>query len=112
MDIILLGITVVSLVVALVMSVAAWRVTRDEKKRSAARVAALSVAASATETADEMPLQIAADTKAVRESAVVGAQIGTCGTPIAPACSSPSPAVEPRCTGASSHTPPVFSAPL
>ena len=31
MDIILLGITVVSLVVALVMSVAAWRLMRDEK---------------------------------------------------------------------------------
>jgi hypothetical protein len=45
MDIILLGITIVSLVVALVMSVTAWRVTRDEKKRSAARVAALSLAA-------------------------------------------------------------------
>jgi hypothetical protein len=45
MDIILLGITVVSLGVALVMSVAAWRLTSDEKKRSAARVAALSVAA-------------------------------------------------------------------
>ena len=45
MDIILLGITIVSLVVALVMSVAAWRLTRDEKQRSAARVAALSVAA-------------------------------------------------------------------
>ena len=45
MDIILLGITIVSLGVALVTSVAAWRVTRDEKKRSAARVAALSVAA-------------------------------------------------------------------
>jgi hypothetical protein len=46
MDIILLGITIVSLVVALVMSVAAWRLMRDEKRRSAARVAALSVAAS------------------------------------------------------------------
>jgi hypothetical protein len=46
MDIILLGITIVSLVVALVMSVAAWRLMRDEKQRSAARVAALSVAAS------------------------------------------------------------------
>jgi hypothetical protein len=44
MDIILLGITIVSLVVALVMSVAAWRLMRDEKRRSAARVAALSVA--------------------------------------------------------------------
>ena len=41
MDIILLGVTVISLGVALVMSIAAWRVTRDEKKRSAARVAAL-----------------------------------------------------------------------
>ena len=46
MDIILLGITVISLIVALVMSVTAWRLMRDEKQRSAARVAALSVAAS------------------------------------------------------------------
>src|SRR5215207_7242477 len=45
MDIILLGITVVSLIVALVMSVTAWRLMRDEKARAAARVAALSVAA-------------------------------------------------------------------
>ena len=45
MEIILLGITVVSLVVALVMSATAWRLMREEKKRSAARVAALSVAA-------------------------------------------------------------------
>jgi hypothetical protein len=49
MDIILFGITVVALGVALVMSLAAWRLTRDEKKRSAARVAALSLAASAPE---------------------------------------------------------------
>ena len=49
MDIILLGITVVSLVVALVMSVTAWRLMRDDKQRSAARVAALSVAASASD---------------------------------------------------------------
>ena len=50
MDIILLGVTVVSLVVALVMSVTAWRLMRDDKQRSAARVAALSVAASASES--------------------------------------------------------------
>jgi hypothetical protein len=49
MDIFLLAITIVSLVVALVMSVAAWRLTRDEKKRSAARVAALSLAANGEE---------------------------------------------------------------
>src|SRR5688572_19590525 len=46
MDTLLLGITVVSLVVALVMSVTAWRLMRDEKRRSAARIAALSTAAS------------------------------------------------------------------
>lgn len=62
MDIILLGITVVSLGVALVMSVAAWRLTRDEKKRSAARVAALSVAATVNE-GDDVPLQIAAEVR-------------------------------------------------
>ena len=50
MDIILLGVTVVSLIVALVMSIAAWRLMRDEKKRSAARVAALSVAAGGRQT--------------------------------------------------------------
>ena len=44
MDTLLLGITVVSLIVALVMSVSAWRVGRDEKRRAAARVAALSAA--------------------------------------------------------------------
>jgi hypothetical protein len=45
MDIILPAVTVVSLVVALVMGVTAARLARDEKKRSAARVAALSLAA-------------------------------------------------------------------
>lgn len=46
MDILLLGITVVSLIVAFVMSVTAMRLSREEKQRSAARIAALSVAAS------------------------------------------------------------------
>lgn len=54
MDIILLGITVVSLVVAFVMSMAAWRLMRDDKKRTAARVAALSVAASAPDTGQDL----------------------------------------------------------
>jgi hypothetical protein len=46
MDTLLLGITVVSLIVALVMSVTVWRMMRDDKQRSAARIAALSAAAS------------------------------------------------------------------
>lgn len=45
METVLLVVTVISLVVALVMSLTAWRLARDEKRRSAARVAALSIAA-------------------------------------------------------------------
>jgi len=45
MEIVLLGVTVTSLLVALVMSVSTWRLAREEKRRSAARVAALSIAA-------------------------------------------------------------------
>ena len=45
MEMLLLAITVVSLIVAFVMSAAAWRLSRDERARSAARVAALAAAA-------------------------------------------------------------------
>ena len=58
MDIILLGVTVISLGVALVMSVVAWRVTRDERKRSAARVAALSLAARIDDTPQGVSPQV------------------------------------------------------
>src|ERR1044072_2143624 len=61
MDMLLLGITVVSLIVAFIMSMAAMRLMRDEKQRSSARVAALSLAAAAgderTPRAAEPPLQ-------------------------------------------------------
>lgn len=64
MDTLLLGITVVSLIVALVMSVTAWRLMRDEKQRSAARIAALSAAAfdsiESAETADSISLRTTA----------------------------------------------------
>ena len=60
MDTLLLGITVVSLIVALVTSVTAWRLKRDEKRRSAARIAALSAASfdsiESAEAADSIPL--------------------------------------------------------
>jgi hypothetical protein len=45
METLLIAVTLVSLVLALVMSVVAWRATRGEKERAAARVAALAVAA-------------------------------------------------------------------
>lgn len=45
MDSLMLGITVVSVVVAVAASAIAWRVTRAERERSAARVAALAAAA-------------------------------------------------------------------
>lgn len=54
MDTLLLGITVVSLIVAFVMSVTAWRLVREEKQRSAARIAALSAAA----TDDAAPIDL------------------------------------------------------
>lgn len=44
MDTLLLGITVVALIVTLVTSVAAWRIAREDRRRSAARAAALAVA--------------------------------------------------------------------
>jgi hypothetical protein len=53
METVLLAITVVSLVAALVMSFTAWRVARENRARSAARVAALVAAAS--EDRREMP---------------------------------------------------------
>jgi hypothetical protein len=55
MDTLLLGITVVSLVLALVMSVTAWRLMRDDKRRSAARIAALSAAAGGDVAANQFP---------------------------------------------------------
>ena len=55
MDTLLLGITVVSLIVALVMSVTAWRLMREEKQRSAARIAALSAAAT-DDVAIDLPI--------------------------------------------------------
>jgi hypothetical protein len=51
METVLLGVTVVSLLIALVMSVSAWRLAREEKRRAAARVAALSIAAAVPEVA-------------------------------------------------------------
>jgi hypothetical protein len=63
MDIILLGLTMVSLIVALIMSVTAWRLMRDEKQRSAARVAALSLAADSVETVDDLSLSFPAETR-------------------------------------------------
>ena len=45
MDILLLSITIVSLVIAVVMSAVAWRLTTENRARSAARIAALAGAA-------------------------------------------------------------------
>jgi hypothetical protein len=60
MDTLLLGITVVSLIVAFVMSVTIWKLMREEKQRSAARIAALSAASfdepGPTATAIDLPI--------------------------------------------------------
>jgi len=54
MDTLMLGITVVSVVVAAAASAVAWRVTRAERQRGAARVAALAISAG-IETAPARP---------------------------------------------------------
>lgn len=58
MDTLLLGITIVSLIVALVASLSMWRLARAERRRAAARVAALGAAA------DDLALAIEADAPA------------------------------------------------
>src|SRR5688572_19244047 len=45
MEMLLIAITIVSLIVAFVMAAATWRFGREERSRSAARVAALAAAA-------------------------------------------------------------------
>ena len=67
MDTLLLGITVVSLIVAFVMSATVWKLTREEKQRSAARIAALSAASfdsiESAEAADSISLRTPAEPK-------------------------------------------------
>ena len=71
MDMFLLVVTVISLVIALVMSVAAWRMARVERSRSAARVAALAAAASATMSDGDFPSEQAEPRLARRVEPVV-----------------------------------------
>ncbi len=73
MEMLLLAITIVSLIVAFVMAAAAWRVGRDERTRSAARVAALAAAASDTTkqaTVNDVRPQAASDVLQVFASEV------------------------------------------
>ena len=65
MEILLLAITVISLMVAFVMGAAAWRLAREERGRSAARVAALAAAAGDTESGTVAPVR-APETHVVR----------------------------------------------
>ena len=71
MDTVLLAITAVSLVVAFVMSAAAWRLSREERARSAARVSALAAAASNSNAIAELREP---ETRVSRETTVVTAE--------------------------------------
>jgi hypothetical protein len=58
MELILFAVTIISLIVAVVMSAAMWRMSRDERVRSNARVAALAAAAVDSDTrARELPVR-------------------------------------------------------
>ncbi|MGE0863418.1 MAG: hypothetical protein AB7P34_05905 [Vicinamibacterales bacterium] len=105
METALLGITVISLVVALVMSVTAWRLARDERQRSAARVAALSIAASA-------PVTSAAGQPADNLAGLPG-RPAVVEKPMARAPWAPAPlAAEPRPRAEAAVPPPVPELPL
>jgi len=74
MELVLLAVTIVSLIVAFVMSVAAWRLSREERARSAARVAALAAAASETNVQPprESPMPVVQATETEAEPIAVG----------------------------------------
>src|SRR5688500_20295166 len=50
-ELLLLGVTVVSVLRAIILGVAAWRLSREERTRAGARVAALAAAANEPEAA-------------------------------------------------------------
>ena len=77
METILLAVTAASLLVALVMSAAAWRMSREERARSAARIAALAAAASESRVSggtEDTPLQVLAPIAPARVAAFVPAR--------------------------------------
>lgn len=72
MEIMLLGVTVISLLVAFITSAAAWRLSRDERARAAARVAALATAAREPETTGRVSMKAAPLVEPTAEPMAVG----------------------------------------
>jgi hypothetical protein len=72
MEIVLFAVTVISLLVAFIMSAAAWRLSREERARSAARVAALAGAASEPELVHRRSSEVAGTVTAGVEPVAVG----------------------------------------
>jgi hypothetical protein len=100
MDMVLLGVTVVSVVVAVAMTVLARNAARAERLRSSARVAALRAAAAA---APESAAAVVAGSVAVAESVAVGeARVPAAWPPLRPSRVAPvragSPAEPPSTT--------------
>ena len=111
METILLAVTVASLLVALIMSAAAWRMSREERARAGARVAALAAASSleqdyATEapqwpaphvpaTASSRPLPASAGVAELNLNAFAAEELPLMVAPIAPAAIVSEPAAAP-----------------
>jgi hypothetical protein len=91
METLLLAVTVVSLVVALVASVAAARFARDERRRAAARVAALTVAAGVADlqfsAIDEEPTIVNEPRRAPWTASAITTALPMQPEPVAPALS-------------------------
>ena len=80
MDSLMLGITVVSVVVATTASAMAWRATRAERERSAARVAALAAAAGVGAVRAPAPEEVAVASGPVTSGAMFGAPTADSGS--------------------------------
>jgi hypothetical protein len=120
METILLAVTVASLLVALVMSAAAWRMSREERARAGARVAALAAAASLEQdyptearpdtptqwpaphgpaTAASRPLPAGAGVAELNLNAFAAEELPLRVAPIAPAAIVSEPAASPNIAG-------------
>ena len=90
MELVLIAVTSVSLLIAVVMSVVAWTLLKNERQRSAARVEALEALAFSDDLADTMHTKTAVERPAARETT---AAIAVAETPAPRAAVEPAPGV-------------------
>src|SRR5690349_8516727 len=91
MELVLIAVTSVSLVIAVVMSVVAWTLLKNERQRSAARVEALEALAFTDDLSETMHVKTV-ERPAAREAAVTPAPAEAAPAAMAPAAVETKPA--------------------